>query len=122
MGKIISQCPSCESLKLHVAKIECGTCHTKFEGTFDIPALLKLSEDDLQFIFNFVKCSGSLKEMAAKEHVSYPTLRNRLNDLIETIETLEVKKEQSREKILQLLEQGKISATDAAQMLIKCGV
>lgn len=119
MGKIVTQCPSCASTKLHVTKIECLGCNTIFEGKFDIPSLLKLPEEDLQFIFDFVKCSGSLKEMAAKQNVSYPTLRNRLNALIDNLESLEIKKEGSKEKILQLLEEGKISAKDAAKMLHK---
>lgn len=119
MGKIITQCPSCSSVKLHVAKIECIDCNTIFEGKFDIPALLKLPEEDLEFIFDFVKCSGSLKEMAAKQNVSYPTLRNRLNTLIEAIENLKVEKKGSKSEILQLLEDGKISAKEAARMLKK---
>ena len=119
MGKIITQCPSCESANMHVVKIECAGCNTTFEGKFGIPALLKLPEEDLQFIFDFVKCSGSLKEMAAKQAVSYPTLRNRLNELIEKIDGLEVKKEESKVEILNLLEEGKISAKDAVKMLHK---
>ncbi len=119
MGKIVTQCPSCESTKLHVTKIECVGCNTIFEGKFDIPSLLKLSVEDLGLILDFVKCSGSLKEMAAKQNVSYPTLRNRLNALIETIESLEVNIQGSKAEILQLLEEGKISAKDAAKMLQK---
>jgi hypothetical protein len=119
MGKIITQCPSCESTRVHVSKIECEVCQTKFEGSFDIPALLKFSESDLHFILNFVKCSGSLKEMAIQQNVSYPTLRNRLNTLIEAIEKLEIKTKGSKLEILQLLEKGKISASDAAKMLKK---
>jgi len=117
MGKIITQCPSCSSTKLHVTKIECVNCNTTFEGKFDIPPLLKLLEEDLAFILDFVKCSGSLKEMAVKQNVSYPTLRNRLNALIETIESLEVNTQGSKAEILQLLEEGKISAKEAAKML-----
>ena len=71
------------------------------------------------FILGFVKCSGSLKDMAIQQGVSYPTLRNRLNTLIENIENLQVQKEGSKTEILELLEQGKISAKDAAKMLQK---
>jgi hypothetical protein len=117
MGKIVTLCPSCTSSNLNVVKIECADCGTKFEGQFDIPTLLKLPEDDLQFILDFVKCSGSLKDMAVIQKVSYPTLRNRLNTLIVTLENLEINKEGSKEEILQLLENGKISAIDAAVML-----
>lgn len=117
MGKIISHCPSCESGNLHVAKIECANCGIKFEGRFDISPLIKLPDDDLQFILDFVKCSGSLKQMAIKQKVSYPTLRNRLNLLINQLENLEISPENSKEKILQLLEEGTISAKEAALML-----
>lgn len=119
MGKIIAQCPSCDGTKLHVTHIECADCATLFKGQFDIPPLLKLPEEDLQFIFDFVKCSGSLKEMAARQSVSYPTLRNRLNALIDTLENLDIKQEGSKTDILQLLEDGKISAVEAAKMLTK---
>lgn len=117
MGKIISQCPSCHNSKLRVVKIECDGCNTTFEGKFEIPDLLKLAQDDIDFIFDFVKCSGSLKDMAIKQKVSYPTLRNRLNFLIEQIEGLEVKKTNSKVEVLQKLEEGKISVQDAASLL-----
>lgn len=119
MGKIITHCPSCDSSNLHIAKIECAACNTKFEGKFEVPSLLKLPEDDLQFILDFVRCSGSLKDMAVIQKVSYPTLRNRLNALISLIEHLEINHDNSREDILHLLEEGKISAKDAAIMLKK---
>lgn len=119
MGKIITQCPSCDSADLHIVKIECADCNTKFEGQFEVPSLLKLPEDDLQFILDFVRCSGSLKTMAEIQKVSYPTLRNRLNALISSIEQLDMNQESSKEKILHLLEEGKISAKDAAIMLKK---
>lgn len=44
-----------------------------------------LEEEDLTFIKNFVLTSGSLKEMAAKYGVTYPTVRLRLDRLIEKI-------------------------------------
>lgn len=119
MGKIITQCPSCASSNLQVVKIECTNCNTKFEGQFEISALSQLRDEDLQFILDFVKCSGSLKEMASIQKVSYPTLRNRLNTLIETLANLELKKDASKEDILQRLEEGKISAKDAVILLKK---
>jgi len=121
MGKIITQCPSCGSSKLDVVKIECKECGTIFEGKFAIPVLLKLPEEDLQFIFDFVKCSGSLKEMAQKLDISYPTLRNRLNALIATLDTLALEQTNAKAAILELLEQGKVSAKEAAAMLRKLG-
>jgi hypothetical protein len=119
MGKIITQCPSCSNAKLQVTKIECLECSTQFAGQFEIPALLKLQEDDLHFALDFVKCSGSLKEMAVKQGVSYPTLRNRLNALIDTLKNLDVNQETSKEEILKLVEEKKLSAAEAAKILNK---
>jgi hypothetical protein len=119
MGKIVTKCPSCGNSKLQVTQIECVDCSTQFSGQFEVPALLKLSEEDLQFVFNFVKCSGSLKEMARLQDISYPTLRNRLNTLIENMKNLEIKQQDSKAEILQLVESGTLSAKEAATMLNK---
>ncbi len=54
-------------------------------GHFILPALAGLSSDDQQFIIEFVKKSGSLKEMSKSLGFSYPTVRNILNDLIERV-------------------------------------
>lgn len=48
----------------------------------------KLEEEDLAFIRRFVLASGSLKEMAAIYGISYPTVRLRLDRLIEKIKLL----------------------------------
>lgn len=44
-----------------------------------------LSEEDLTFVKRFVLASGSLKAVAAAYGVSYPTVRLRLDRLIEKI-------------------------------------
>ena len=45
-----------------------------------------LEEEDLVFIKKFLLCSGSLKEMAGQYGVSYPTVRLRLDRLIQKIQ------------------------------------
>ena len=44
--------------------------------------LLQLTEEDLDFVVQFVMASGSLKEMAMLHHVSYPTIRASLDRVI----------------------------------------
>lgn len=44
-----------------------------------------LNEDDLTFIKRFVLNSGSLKSMAADYDISYPTMRRRLDRLIQKV-------------------------------------
>ena len=77
-------CPSCQS-QLKVKSLKCDICKTEVSGLFDLPALARLSPDDQQFVLQFVKCSGSIKDMAKYLKLSYPTVRNLLDDIIEKI-------------------------------------
>src|SRR5687768_5307796 len=117
MSKLITQCPSCKEGNLKVSKIDCQRCGTKFEGDFQIPPLLRLNDEDLKFVEDFIRSSGSLKEMAVKMNLSYPTVRNHLTRVIEELNSLSKDKEKEREKILGALAQGKISAKEAARKL-----
>ncbi|MEK4800695.1 DUF2089 family protein [Oceanobacillus sp. FSL K6-0118] len=52
----------------------------------NVPAwILSLDEEDVEFIKKFVMNSGSLKEIAKIYEVSYPTVRIKLDRLIEKI-------------------------------------
>lgn len=48
-----------------------------------------LDEEDVTFIKKFLLASGSLKEIAKQYHVSYPTVRLRLDKLIQKIQLTE---------------------------------
>ncbi len=81
-------CPSCESL-LKVKQLHCENCDTDVTGMYSLPIISQLSMDDQKFILDFVKASGSLKIMAQNMKLSYPTVRNRLDDIINGINKLE---------------------------------
>ena len=49
------------------------------------PWIADLEEQDLTFVKRFLLASGSLKEVAAQYGVSYPTVRLRLDRLIQKI-------------------------------------
>ena len=51
--------------------------------------LAKLSDEDVSFIKRFVLASGSLKDLAKGYGISYPTVRLRLDRLIEKIKVLD---------------------------------
>lgn len=48
--------------------------------------MVNLEEEDTIFIKNFLMASGSLKEIAKQYGVSYPTVRLRLDKLIQKIQ------------------------------------
>ena len=83
-------CPSC-SVELKVQSLYCDSCETTINGLYNLPLLLKLEQKDQDFIIDFVQSSGSLKLMAQKLKLSYPTVRNMLDDLIKKIENLQNK-------------------------------
>ena len=80
-------CPSCNS-DLKVKSLHCDNCDTTISGQFELPVLIRLEAKEQDFILDFIQCSGSLKIMASKLGLSYPTVRNMLDDLISKIENL----------------------------------
>ena len=56
--------------------------------------MTELEEEDMAFIRRFLLSSGSLKEMAAQYGVSYPTVRLRLDRLIQKIQLGEKRSEE----------------------------
>lgn len=65
---------------------------------------LDLEREDQEFIKQLVKSSGSLKELAKIYTVSYPTVRVRLDKIIQRISLIEQQKESSFEtKIMEMV-------------------
>ena len=77
-------CPSCLS-QLKVKSLKCEKCDTEVTGLYDLPALVRLSQEEQDFVLKFVKNSGSLKDMAKQLNLSYPTVRNLLDNIIKNI-------------------------------------
>ena len=51
--------------------------------------MANLDDEDVSFIKNFIMASGSLKEIASQYNVTYPTVRLRLDKLIQKIKISE---------------------------------
>lgn len=82
------QCPACNN-ELTVIKLRCDSCETDVAGKFNFPLLMRLDPEEQEFIIEFLLNSGSLKEMASKMGKSYPTVRNKLDDLIHKVKSLQ---------------------------------
>ena len=89
MKNLPIKCPSCEE-RLVVKRLRCESCETEVEGIYPLPPLGSFSREDQFFIHQFIKASGSLKEMAKLTKVSYPTVRNKLNEIIEKLNSAEL--------------------------------
>lgn len=80
-------CPSCEKA-LQVSQMTCDNCATIVNGNYELPLYLKLNREEQDFILEFFLTSGSIKEMAKQAGNSYPTMRNKMDDLIEKIQKM----------------------------------
>jgi|SRR5882672_6318665 len=78
-----------------------------------------LEEEDLAFVRRFILFSGSLKDLANAYSVSYPTLRLRLDRLIQKIQMLENQKiEDGFERLLRAqFADGKVDSSTFKQLL-----
>lgn len=87
ISKLPIACPSCSG-SLHVSQLSCPSCSTQVSGNYPLPVLLRLPAEEQAFILQFFLSGGSLKEIASQIGISYPTVRNRLDDLIEKVKQL----------------------------------
>jgi len=77
--------------------------------------LCRLSGEDLSLVTEFVLASGSLKALAKRYGVSYPTIRGRVDKVIERLHRLVEGRPRDplREMLADLVERGRISVDEA---------
>lgn len=81
--------------------------------------LAALEAEDLNFIRNFVLASGSLKEIAQQYSVSYPTVRLRLDKLIQKIRATEQQEQQPYVQLIKRLAIDDRMDVETAKILIE---
>ncbi len=89
------------------------------ETTRHRPALRQLSDDDLEFVQRFVLAEGSLKDLAAQYGVSYPTIRARLDKLLERLRAVVAgqPRDPMAEHLADLIGRGEVAASAARSVL-----
>ena len=86
-------------------------------GEFELPPLAGLRWEDQVFVSEFVRCHGSIKYMEKAFGISYPTVKNRLNRIVQQLHLVEVEQVSERDEIFDLLERGRISVQEATTRL-----
>lgn len=117
--EVMGKCPVCSD-ELVVTRLSCSSCKSVIEGEFSLCNLCKLSEEQKDFINIFIKSRGNIKEIEKEMGISYPTVRGKLENIIENLKILEnpSEKKLSQKEILTDLSSGKIT-TDQALLLLK---
>jgi hypothetical protein len=123
MNELPHNCPICKD-EITISRFYCRSCDTTIEGRFKHSAPFSdLTPEQLSFIELFVRNEGRINRMENELGLSYPTIRNRLHEVIRALgyepggEDLAGISEEKRQKILEDLDQGKISAEEAMRIL-----
>jgi len=120
MRKIIEQCPGCGAA-LKVTAMQCSRCGTGVTGRFDPCVFCKMTDEQSTFVKLFVQRRGNLSEMEKALGISYPTVRNKLEEIIRLLQgppAAPVLEHQSdRAAILSAVASGQLSTREALEQL-----
>lgn len=122
MHEMTVRCPVCGG-PLEVVRTRCEHCDISVEGHFQTLEFNRLSGAHLELLRLFIRSRGNLKEMGRIVGVSYPTIRARFEELLAALgyeaEPVQEDVQPERRAVLDALEQGEITAAEAAQRLRK---
>lgn len=111
------KCPAC-SQDMRVSLLRCPVCRTEVQGDFPLDRFSQLSGEQLTFLETFIRLRGNLKDVGAAIGISYPTARNRLDNLIQALGFDERQDDSARRlEILRQLRDGLITAEQALNIL-----
>ena len=122
MKASLNKCPVCGE-NLIVARYHCESCDTVIEGRFENNAFPGLTGQQIEFVKTFVRNEGKINRMEEELNLSYPSIRNLLQDVIRAMGYEPGKdvspeiSEEKRRSVLDDLDSGKISADDATRLL-----
>ena len=123
MYPVPTACPVCHD-DLLVARLVCRNCGTALEGRFTMGRLFQLTPEQLHFVEIFLRCEGKINRVQEEVGLSYPTVRSRLEEVIQAL-GYEVGKDRKdretddehRRHILERLASREISSEEAFRLL-----
>ncbi len=123
----LSECPVCGN-NLTVTRYYCSHCDTAIEGRFTGAQgpFAQLTPEQVTFVLTFIRCEGKLNRMEDELKMSYPTLRNRLVEVIRALGFEPGREEpaaprvtsEDRMRILDDIDQGRITYDEARDQLM----
>lgn len=118
MYKVITSCPVCNK-KLKVTRLKCSSCKTVIENEFEFSKFDYLTKDQLRFIEVFIMCRGSIKDVEKELGISYPTVRAKLDEVINSLGYKGNSKplKTSTSDVIEALEKGEISPQEAIERM-----
>lgn len=102
---------------MDVARMACRDCKCVIEGEFSATQLGKLPSEHQRFIEIFLLAGGNLKEIAQQAGVSYPTVRSRLDKVIDALRAEMAASRRQRGAMHGGAESGDESADETARII-----
>lgn len=98
-----------------ISRVSIPEDQIEIDGSFQLPPLAELSMEDQIFIAAFIKTHGSIKQMENIFGISYPTVKNRLNKIADSLKIMDISVDirEPVSNIIDKLEQGEISVEEA---------
>ena len=113
---VSQDCPYCGTTMV-VSRMTCGRCDVSIDAAFPMSRLARLPVEHQKFIEMFVLAGGNLKQIAEQVGVSYPTIRSRLDKVIEALRGEIAKTRRVHGTVLDAVEPGKTNAEAAAKLI-----
>jgi hypothetical protein len=85
LSSVNHNCPYCGD-GMAIASMTCERCHVRIEAVFPMSHIGRLPVEHQRFIEMFILCSGNLNQLAEQVGVSYPTIRSRLDKVIDALQ------------------------------------
>ncbi|HEY1684078.1 MAG TPA: DUF2089 family protein [Tepidisphaeraceae bacterium] len=113
---ISGDCPFCAGA-MSVTQMTCERCRAAITAVFPMSRLGSLPVEHQRFIEMFVLAGGNLKEIAEQVGVSYPTIRSRLDKVIEALRGQIAKTRQVKGNLLDAVSPNRAGAEEAARLI-----
>jgi len=118
MKKKLKNCPVCNT-SLEIREYCCPSCETTIKGKFSTSDFEILTFDQFEFVKVFLCCQGNIKEVEKAMGISYPTVKNKLNEIIRIICPEAKRNSENYLNLLDEIEKGNISVNDALILMEK---
>jgi len=122
--EVPAHCPNCGG-PLEIREVVCHQCDTQIRSHYELSPFDRLDPDKRRFALLFLRAAGNLREMERLLGVSYPTVRKKLDEVIEAlggpVETGEPGPRGRRKQILEQVRLGRLSVDEALSQLRELG-
>jgi hypothetical protein len=111
--------------ELYISELRNDESGVSIRGRFEIPKYASLDREQARFLETFLRCRGMLNSVERELNLSYPTVRARLDSLLDALDLTPPREEngkrdkgaERKRKVLEQLERGEITPEEAKEKL-----